>query len=442
MKTRARNQRQGGVLVTTLVICMLVGIMLVAYLALVSQQQVFTHRSQMWNHCVPMCEAGVEEALAHLNHAQTGTNFGINGWDFDGAMYRREREMNRGIFHVGIDTSFPPVITAVGELRTPLRKTYVSRGIRVRTRFNQQFPNALLARGGVTLNGSARVDSFNSTNSLESTNGQYLAKLATDHVSIATVSQKPGQLKIGNVSVYGTVATGPGGTVEVGPNGNVGSTTFNDTPTNDGQIQEGHVTDDVNVTINQASLPEGWGSPAPPGSEKIGGTNYNYVLRQGDYQISGNLNLTSAKDTVIVLGKARLYVTGSTTVGGPASIVIANGGSVEWYSGGNVDIGGGGVVNDPGFAKNFSLIGLPSCASVSYDGHARFIGTIYAPDANVAFGGTSDICGSVVGNTISIQGNMQFHYDEALRSNPKFGRFIPESWQELKPEEYAGFLAK
>jgi hypothetical protein len=442
MKIRARNSRQAGVLVTTLVICMLVGIMLTAYLALVSQQQVFTHRSQIWNHCIPMCEAGVEEALSHINHAQTGTNFGMNGWTFDGAMYRRDREINRGIAHVGIDPSFPPVITAVGELRTPLRKTYVSRGIRVRTRVNQQFPNAILARGAVTMNGSARIDSFNSTNSLQSTNGQYLPALATDHASVATISQQPGQLNIGNVNIYGSVATGPGGNVSVGPNGNVGSTVFNNSPAYNGQVEQGHVTDDVNVTINEAGLPEGWGNPAPPGSEKIGGTNYTYVLRQGDYQMPGNLSLNGGNAAMIVLGKARLCVRGTTSLGGQAYILIADGGSVEWYAGGDVDLGGGGVLNSPGFAKNFSVIGLPTCTSVKYDGHSAFVGTIYAPDADLKFTGTSDIFGAVVGKTITIKGNVQFHYDEALRGNPKFGRFIPQSWEELKLEDYAGFLSK
>src|SRR2546426_3551299 len=203
MKISAGSPRQAGVLVTTLIVCMLVGIMLTAYLAMVSQQQVFTQRSQMWNHCIPMCEAGVEEAMAHINHAHTTTNFAVNGWTFDGAMYRREREVNQGIAHVTIDTSMPPVITVIGELRTPLRKTYVTRGVRVRTRVNQQFPNALLARGSITINGSARLDSFNSAlPGVESdANGQYDPKKFTDHASVATVSQSPGQFNIGNVSI-------------------------------------------------------------------------------------------------------------------------------------------------------------------------------------------------------------------------------------------------
>jgi hypothetical protein len=443
MNTRTRHLKRGGVLVTMLMVCMLIGIMLTAYLAMISKQQTFTFRSQVWNHCIPMCEAGVEEALAHINYIDTTTNFAINGWSVDAAgSYRKERELNYGTCWIAIDTNMPPVITAVGGLRLPLQTAYVTRAVRVRTKFNQQFPNAILARGAIAMNGSARLDSFNSTNAQESTGGQYDPAKFTDHASVATVSQQPGQLNIGNVSIYGSVATGPGGDITLQANGNVGSTAFNNNSLYDGLVQEGHVTDDVNVMINEAGLPETWGQPVPPAKDTIGGTNYTYVLRQGDYQLSGNLNLTGGNDRMIVVGKARLYVTGTTTVGGPAYILIGTGGSVEWYAGGDVDLGGGGVLNSPGFAKNFSVIGLQNCTSVTYDGHSAFVGTIYAPDADVKFTGTSDIFGAVVGKTITVQGHVQFHYDEALRGNPKFGRFIAYSWEELKPEEYAAFIGK
>src|SRR5262245_32475028 len=97
MKGRTRiHSSSGGVLVSTLIVCTLVGIMLVAYLALVSQQQIFTQRSQVWNHCIPMCEAGIEEAMAHLNHSGTSNDFAINGWKFENGAYRKERDLNRG----------------------------------------------------------------------------------------------------------------------------------------------------------------------------------------------------------------------------------------------------------------------------------------------------------------------------------------------------------
>jgi hypothetical protein len=431
MKTRAHStSRSGGVLVATLIVCMLVGIMLVAYLALVSQQQIFTQRSQIWNHCIPMCEAGIEEAMAHLNHSSTSNDFAINGWKFEAGAYRKERDLNNGTWFVAIDTKLPPVITAVGSLRIPLQKaSYVTRTVEVQTKFNQQFPNGMLARGAIKMGGnSALIDSFNSTNSNESTTGgQYDPDKATDHASIATVSQNAGDLYIGNVDVYGTVGTGPGGTVTVGANGNVGSADYIDSGSNSGTVEADHSTDDVNVYIAPASLPDDWGSPQSPSSDK----DNKYILGNGDYQINGSVNLTG-KDVISVRGKARLLVTGNTSVGGGnAYIKIEPGGSVEWYAAGNVSIGGGGVVNYPGFAKNFSMIGLPTCTSVSFTSNEKFVGTIYAPNADVTLAGNGDFMGAVVGKTITVMGTVAFHYDEALRGNPKHGRFFVSSWREL-----------
>jgi choice-of-anchor A domain-containing protein len=101
------------------------------------------------------------------------------------------------------------------------------------------------------------------------------------------------------------------------------------------------------------------------------------------------------------------------------------------YVGGTCSIGGGGVMNTPGFAKNFSLYGLPSCTQLSYNGNAQFIGTIYAPQAAVSLGGTTDAMGAFVVNSMALNGSLGIHYDEALRGNPKEGRYLVASWQEI-----------
>src|ERR1700704_4363743 len=52
---------------TVVVTMIIVGIMLAAYLKLISVQNQMTVRSQTWNRTVPVLEAGIEEAMAHLN---------------------------------------------------------------------------------------------------------------------------------------------------------------------------------------------------------------------------------------------------------------------------------------------------------------------------------------------------------------------------------------
>jgi hypothetical protein len=430
MKISNRVTTSGGVLVTTLIVCVLIGIMLAAYMSMVSNQHKLSQRSQVWNNCIPMCEVGMEEALAHLNHINTRTNFAINGWVFSGGAYRKDRTWNQGFISIAINTSMPPVITVAGSLRSPVQNQNITRRVMVRTRFNQRFPNAFLAKGGVTLGGMGRVDSFNSTNVLESgIDGQYNILTATDHATVASTATNAGTINVGNVSIYGSVATGPGGTAVVGPGGNVGSTLFNNNPLFDGKIEAGHVTDDVNVYIPDARLPDPFGPALFPTAGIVGGTNYTYVLTNADYSVP-SISLGSS-DKVIVMGKVRIRVTGPTALTSDAHIIVAPGATIEMYCYGNVNMAGKGVVNFPGFAKNFAIIGLPTCTTVSYSGQVQFCGTIYAPNATVSLTGTAAAYGAFVGRTLSLSGGMSVHYDEALRGNPNSGRFLAASWQEL-----------
>jgi hypothetical protein len=430
MKIRRNQSEAGGVLVVTIIVCMLVGIMLAAYLAMVSGQHNFTQRSQVWNNCIPLCEAGIEEAMAHINHINTTSNFAVNGWSFSSNAYRKNRPLNLGMARMSVDTSMPPVITVVGSLQTPITAGAVSRTVRVKTKINQRFPNGILSKGLVDLGGSGRIDSFNSTNVAESDiNGQYNATNATDRASVVTTSRLPNQFQVGNVSIYGTVGTGPGGNINLSPNGNVGSEDYNDNSIYNGTVEPGHYTDDVNVYIPDATLPTPFGPFFAVSPGIVGGTNYKYVVNSGDYRAM-NISLTLT-EKMLITGKARIHVVGPTAVSGTAFILIAPGASVEWYAGGNVDLKGGGCINAPGLAKNFSLIGLNGCTSVVYAGNSRFIGTIYAPRASVVLTGTADAYGAIVGASVTLNGGMGLHYDESLKGDPREGRFLAASWQEL-----------
>ena len=154
------RRQSGSILVMTVIFCALVGIVLVAYLSMVRSQFRFTHRAQTWNSCVPLCEAGLEEAMAHVNHVNTTSNFAINGWVLSAGNFRKERTVSGGIVRMAISNDFPPSITVQGLLRAPVQTNHLTRTVRIRTKLNQKFPYALLAKGNVTCNSAgARVDS-------------------------------------------------------------------------------------------------------------------------------------------------------------------------------------------------------------------------------------------------------------------------------------------
>jgi hypothetical protein len=293
---------------------------------------------------------------------------------------------------------------------------------RVRPVPSALFEHAIVAQGIVNLSGSGRIDSFNSTNVAESTGGYYDPAKATDRAMVATTSRSITAIDVGNMQVYGSVATGPGATVRVGPSGNVGSTAYNNNPAYNGTIQPGHIRDDFQVALPSPTLPADFGPYFPLVSglfpPAVGGTNYKYaILSDGDYMATSISIGTGQK--MIINAKARLYVLGSTTVANSGYILLGPGASIEWYARGAVSIGGGGFINDSRLAQNFSIIGFfPN--PITYSGTAPFIGTIYAPLSSVTLAGTADAVGAVVCTNFTLSGTMSLHFDESLKSAGPF----------------------
>ena len=91
-------------------------------------------------------------------------------------------------------------------------------------------------------------------------------------------------------------------------------------------------------------------------------------------------------------------------------------------------IGGSGVINTTGHASNFSLIGLPTCTSITYSGTSDFVGSVNAPQADVTMNGTPEVYGAAIVKSFGAVGVAAFHYDEALAAG---SGVVVKSWKEL-----------
>src|SRR5258708_37014517 len=72
----------GNVLLIVMGTTIIIGILIASYLLLVQNQNTSVYRSQSWNSNIPVTEAGVEEALAHLNSdiVTEGNDLNSDGW--------------------------------------------------------------------------------------------------------------------------------------------------------------------------------------------------------------------------------------------------------------------------------------------------------------------------------------------------------------------------
>ena len=276
------------------------------------------------------------------------------------------------------------------------------------------------------------VDSFDSSNPLYSTSGQWDVNKRLANGSVGTDGAVANILGIGNGNIYGKVMTGPGSVqsdVNVGSQGAVGDATWNGTKADQGNIESGYCTGNFNVNIPDVPTP-------PTGSALPAANNGVITLNGGTY--------TAASDPgtpLLVTAPTTLWVKGSYSPG--VGITITNGGSLVLYvgtatgSGDSMSMAGNGAMNYPGYAQNLQIYGLPSLTGIAFGGNAGFVGTIYAPEAAVTGGGggnnEQDTSGAIIANSVTMNGHWNFHYDQNLTNSTGPSRgWIAKSWTEQK----------
>ena len=440
MKILCHNRNQGSVLLMGMIVALAAGVTLASYLTLASNRYKTTVHSMDWNKALPVLESGIEEALTHLH--DEFTNLSLNGWTagtLSGQpVYSKFRTNSDGsyfwtaIVTNGVFTN--PIIYSSGFVPMPLGQGYIRRTVKVTTSRPVKFANAVATTGAITFNGNnGYLDAYNSCNGAYSaTNSHGITSMATDSTSVPAIS-------MGNDTLYGTLNTGPGGTVTQNPNASVGDASW---VSNHTGIEAGYTNDTMNVSFPSNSPPTGYQSWGPPQTTTNvagllggitgllglgGGTTTATVLSGGNYLMS-SLSTSSSNNLVLVTGPSTLVVTGNVNISGTGDIEILPGGSLTIYvAGGSTSIGGKGVVNDAGSPENFSYLGLNSNTNITFSGLATFYGTIDAPQADYMETGNADVFGAAIVKSFTNNGNASFHYDQCLGL---LGNLVVASWQE------------
>lgn len=440
------GKSEGNTLMVTLVIAVIIGITLAAYLNLVNTQQLLTTRSQVWNSCMPVVEAAIEEALTHL-HNNYLTNMTDSGWELGSSGYLKTNAIaetdtyvaanppgtpakpawdlaaRNGYYVAQITTNLPYTITARGYYPLPgatpsTTSQYLSRTVRVTTQNLGMLMGPFVLRGNLDLNGNnVRTDSYDSRDPSKSTGGRYDPAKAGDKGDVFTLSGVvDSKITIGNANVWGHVYTPPTAKLTCGPLGKIGSVSWQKSLLTFG-IQPGWWQTDLNLAFPDVAAP--FTTATAPGSS--GGTN---TLGNGNYMTSG------MGGKWLVTGDATLYVTGDIKFTGSDFIQIAPGARLKIYSAGASTLLND-IVNPNTDPTSFMYFGLPSNSSVAIKGLTQLYGVVYAPSADVLITGNADMYGCIVANNAKLSGNAAMHYDEALINQAPSRGFIIASWNEL-----------
>lgn len=421
MKIHRTSKEQGYVIVFTLVAALVLGVVLLGLIQLSKNEGQLTGRSENWNAAMPLVEAGIEEALTHLRYAPT--NRAANGWVFEDDQYKKTRTFGSGFYEVSISTNYDPIIISRAGARAPTQTKYtIFRTVRVQATNQPMFTAALEAPVSIVLKGNGtHIDSYDSMDPKYSLpNGGYDPDAPKDGGDVVCYGGA-GAMDIGNGNINGKLKTGPDTTYSVGPNGSVGSLTWNGSGVQDGWSEE----------VSEAEYPPvtaptgGVRPPAGQGDYK----DYQYVLGSSVYEVN------DVSGSILVTGSnAVLLVKSTLTMAPKDSILIQPGANLILYVEA-ADAKLSGIANGNTDALKFQYYGLPSNVSISMGGNAAFVGVMYAPNAilnlNGGGGGSSvDFSGAIIAKSVKINGHYNFHYDEATR---RFGSrgIIASSWDEL-----------
>lgn len=449
----AKRRRQSGhMLLLSLAVAGVLGAALASYMAMAGAQNKSVVRSQHWNAALPMAEAGVEDALQLINKYVGGPNvFMITNWPntasqdqytLSSGSYYVWRKVDDGWYYSSVINpfSFTPTVRSIGYVlwNDPDRgSSWITREIHVKTRFEPLWSVAMAAVEHIDFAGNnILTDSFDSSDAYYSNPGKIGSypmgdnSKTKDNGDVVTDLTIINSLSVGNAVIKGRAKTGPEGSVYIGQ-GSVGSKKWVEGG-NTG-IEPGWSADDMNVNFESVTNPAGtWLPPTElQMNQTINGKNYQYVfLNSGDYligKVTGGVYVQNAN--------VRLFVTDDIQIAGQDEVRMINSTVHLYMSGQTCSVGGNGFINETGLAQNFLYFGLPSNTVINFGGNGTFVGAIYAPQAHFQLNGSGgssyDFIGASVTRSVKINGNFNFHYDEALRKTGPARGYVPTSWKEM-----------
>ena len=401
MKIALRKIGENGAVVLTTTICTfgLLSFLVVGYLWMMMEQSKATERSQHWNAALAVAEAGIDEAMAHINYSFNafGTNisYGVDGWTSNAAYYGpivRSLSANVGnSYSVVISNTLPPVIVSTATIVDRMNSVPIKRAVQITTTPAYASLPGLTVRTNFTLNGQPTINS----------------DVGSIYGTVVTV---------GNGTVSGEIKTGP----QASP------------PILHNQGSDGGWTNNFYVSLPDVEPPYTFGTTPP--------TNANATLAANkEYYLNGNYTPTSL--TIANGSNTVLYVTGNFSV---SSITVQPTGSFTLYVG-SADLSttttatfgqtSSDRINFSGTPAQFYYFGLPNNTKIDLKNGLNIVnGAFYAPEAAFTQDGGQTVTGSIVANSYTANGSgNSFKKDPKLPTSSLVLGYTVATWKEIPP---------
>jgi hypothetical protein len=269
-------------------------------------------------------------------------------------------------------------------------------------------PTAIVVAKTITMNSSAIVDSFDSSDPLKSTNYFYDPTKRQSNGNIFVANNIGSDLH--NAFVYGDLR--------------YSGTAVKNCANVQGMVATPYtaITSAVSdPTWSDGSFVQYTGGGNPPGSAFVAnGTASNPTLIKvvGDFTVPGGRTFGVVNSTVVDR-YLTVWVTGKFTTSGSGRIVQDQYAHVTWIVDKDITVSGDNYQNNSLQAGNVSFLAVGP-GKVNISGAASLLALISAPSRDLNISGTGGLTGSVVSSTLSLAGGTAVHFDEAFASSGAF----------------------
>ena len=472
LRLRRFRPAEGSILITTLLMITLMSMLLVVILARVSSRHAATYQSVVWNEALTSAEAGSDFAIQTLNKSISNPGTAWTGWkQSDGTPSTDTNpfpkyynfhpsdhlgESNTKVF-AKLTVDVPPLqlqwkrIRSTGVAECPhgtqegteaavrdINGVKNHRGVLRKVRFSNakdltnavlnlpqvartveimaQKPGTALYTRAITTQNEIKlaaspfyIDSFDSSNTAKSTNGQYDVTKRQSHADVASNSSG-GISTLVNAHVYGNASSNGGA---IAGTTNLHGTLYNNFSTTIPVVAKP-------VFLSQSPTYNAITNPSGPVT-LVGGTAsfpVNYKLT--DLTISSSVNkLILNTHAVGQESYINIWVTGAVTISGTGIIQQNPNVHVQLYSEGSIVIGGSGWQNQTTKAANLLVYGIEPATYSLRDFRVNagtFIGVFNGGRTfDITLANNASFIGAAIGRETDFTGCTGFfHYDEDL----------------------------
>lgn len=389
MNARLLNNRGSALLIALLLTGMLTLIAIMAIDSSNTDMELSYNKSHL-DAAFYNAEAGAKRAFVAIND-DDGWRDGYTNYGF-----------GQGTFSVRmIDSVVTPALddTVVIRSRGDVREAQAEVEMWTVPEYIYPFKWAMFGKSWINFDRNTCTDSYNSDS------GSYAATVLQDEGSIGTNGDITGSR---DVTIGGDAYTATGGSISLG----AGSHIMGDSST---------TRDSVELDIIPQSEYD-WARDNTNAPLGLSGSGFNYN--------SGNKALTMGSYSNVVL-QSGVYYFSDITMGQGSTISLAPGAKVTIYLSGNLDFNQNSRVNEGGSPQALQVYSQGD--EFQMDQGNVFVGAFYGPDAHIQYDQTSQVFGSLVGNTIQLDKGACFHYDRDLAKvkHGTTGAMIQVAWKEL-----------